>query len=51
MTVTDTRRKLGKENGVINTTAANGQVAWTIDGDEFHARLMSALSDLAATIG
>ncbi|MEI6109169.1 MAG: nucleoside hydrolase [Actinomycetes bacterium] len=41
MTVTDTRLR----HGVVN-----GQVAWTIDGDVFHERLMSALSNLAATI-
>ena len=50
MTVTDTRRRVGKEDGVVNTKLANGQVAWTIDGDVFHERLMSALSNLAATI-
>ncbi len=43
MTVTDTRLR----NGV----KPNGYVAWTIDGDEFHKRLMSVLGKLAKAIG
>jgi hypothetical protein len=43
MTVTDTRLR--------NEVKPNGYVAWTIDGDEFHNRLMSALAALASTIG
>jgi len=43
MTVTDTRLR----NGV----KANGYVAWTIDGDDFHAKLMSALGKLAQIVG
>ena len=43
MTVTDTRLR----NGV----KPNGFVAWTIDGDEFHAKLMSALGKLAQIVG
>lgn len=42
MTVTDTRIR----QGVVNS-----QVAWTIDGDVFHERLMSALSKLANEVG
>ena len=43
MTVTDTRLR----NGV----KPNGYVAWTIDGDDFHKRLMSVLGKLAKAIG
>ncbi len=43
MTVTDTRLR----NGV----KSNGFVAWTIDGDDFHAKLMSRLSALAKSLG
>ena len=43
MTVTDTRLR----NGV----KPNGFVAWTIDGDDFHAKLMSRLAALAKALG
>ena len=43
MTVTDTRLR----NGV----QPNGFVAWTIDGDDFHAKLMSRLAALAKALG
>ena len=43
MTVTDTRLR----NGV----QPNGFVAWRIDGDDFHAKLMSRLGTLAKAIG
>ncbi|CAB4752624.1 unannotated protein [freshwater metagenome] len=43
MTVTDTRLR--------NDVKPNGYVAWSIDGDEFHTRLMSALAALASTVG
>ena len=43
MTVTDTRLR----NGV----QPNGFVAWRIDGDDFHAKLMSRLGTLAKALG
>ena len=43
MTVTDTRLR----NGI----KPNGYVAWTIDGDDFHAKLMSRLGTLAKGLG
>lgn len=43
MTVTDTRLR----NGI----KPNGYVAWTIDGDDFHAKLMSRLGTLAKALG
>ena len=43
MTVTDTRLR----NGV----KPNGYVAWTIDVDDFHAKLMSRLGTLAKALG
>jgi inosine-uridine nucleoside N-ribohydrolase len=43
MTVTDTRLR--------NDVKPNGYVAWTIDGDDFHKKLMSALSKMSADIG
>lgn len=43
MTVTDTRLR----NGV----KPNGYVAWAIDGDEFHAKMMSVLGKLAKEMG
>lgn len=43
MTVTDTRLR----NGV----KPNGFVAWTIDGDDFHAKLMSRLGTIAKALG
>lgn len=43
MTVADTRLR----NGV----QPNGFVAWTIDGDDFHAKLMSRLGTLAKALG
>ena len=43
MTVADTRLR--------NDVKPNGFVAWTIDGDEFHAKLMSALGKLAQAVG
>ena len=42
MTVTDTRLR----NGV----KSNGFVAWSIDGDDFHAKLMSRLGALAKAL-
>jgi inosine-uridine nucleoside N-ribohydrolase len=42
MTVTDTRLR--------NDVKPNGYVAWSIDGDEFHAKLMSALGTLAKSL-
>ena len=43
MTVTDTRLR--------NDVKPNGYVAWTIDGDDFHQKLMSALSEMATSVG
>lgn len=43
MTVADTRLRNGVE--------ANGFVAWTIDGDDFHAKLMSRLGTIAKGLG
>ena len=43
MTVTDTRLR----NGI----KPNGYVAWTIDVDDFHAKLMSRLGTLAKALG
>jgi hypothetical protein len=43
MTVTDTRLRIGVQS--------NGFVAWTIDGDDFHAKLMSRLATLAKALG
>jgi purine nucleosidase len=43
MTVTDTRLR----NGV----KPNGYVAWTIDGDDFHKKLMNALEKMANQVG
>lgn len=43
MTVTDTRLR--------NGTQPNCFVAWTIDGDDFHAKLMSRLAALAKALG
>jgi inosine-uridine nucleoside N-ribohydrolase len=43
MTVTDTRLRNGLK--------PNGYVAWTIDGDEFHAKLMAALGNMAKQVG
>ena len=42
MTVTDTRLR--------NDVKPNGYVAWSIDGDKFHAKLMSALGELAKSL-
>lgn len=43
MTVADTRLRNGVE--------ANGFVAWTINGDDFHAKLMSRLGTIAKGLG
>ena len=43
MTVTDTRLRNGVE--------PNGYVAWSIDGDEFHRRLMTAFEKMAESTG
>lgn len=43
MTVTDTRLRHGVK--------PNGYVAWTIDADDFHAKLMSRLGILAKALG
>ncbi len=43
MTVADTRLRNGVE--------ANGFVAWTIDGDDFHEKLMSRLGTIAKGLG
>ena len=43
MTVTDTRLR--------NDVKPNGFVAWTIDGDNFHEKLMLALGKLAKAVG
>jgi purine nucleosidase len=43
MTVTDTRLRNGMQ--------PNGYVAWSIDGDDFHAKLMSRLATLAKDLG
>jgi purine nucleosidase len=43
MTVTDTRLR--------NDVKPNGYVAWKINGDDFHQRLMSALAKVSASVG
>jgi len=43
MTVTDTRLR--------NDVKPNGYVAWTIDGDDFHKKLMSALAKMSSDVG
>ena len=43
MTVTDTRLR--------NDVKPNGYVAWTINGDDFHQKLMSALAKMSASVG
>jgi inosine-uridine nucleoside N-ribohydrolase len=43
MTVTDTRLRNGVE--------PNGYVAWSIDGDGFHQKLMSAFAKMSASVG
>ncbi|CAB4643704.1 unannotated protein [freshwater metagenome] len=43
MTVTDTRLRNGVE--------PNGYVAWSIDGDDFHSKLMAALEKMAKLVG